>query len=578
MKNCGRIDPPAVSGRSFFIINKTRCCLAISFFLTAVPFVAAQELAPQHSPSSLNRASADPLGRDSPQGAVLGFLRTCRTQDYRQASAYMDLRRLPASQRAVEGGKLARQLEQLLDSNKEFEAGSLSENPAGKFGNGSGEIVARFLDYGRTDYLDLERVQLAANSAVWQFSSTSVGLIPRLYKLIGESAFERRLPAPLVSWTFLDTALWRWLALALLTGALIALSSLLSRGLLFLAHPFLKRISSYLHTELLEALAGPLRLFVTVVGFRAGMEFIEPSALLRFYLGRVMAFLLAIAFSWAAMRVTDVSTDRIRFVLAAEHADLSSSMLPLVNKMIKIVIFLFAIAAILGTWGYNTTTVLAGVGVGGLAVALAAQKTLENLFGGIAVISDRPVLVGDLCRFGDRTGTVEAIGLRSTRIRTLDRSLVTVPNGQFSAMMLENLSRRDSIWFHPRLSLARDTSPTQIRQLLDSISRLLAANPKVGVDGRSVCFAAVGAYSFDLDVSAYISTSDDDQFNVVQQELLLRLLELVEAAGIRLALSTQRVLNYEADGRGLLEPVGKHEPVGEPNKTPVPLVVESHNS
>jgi MscS family membrane protein len=135
------------------------------------------------------------------------------------------------------------------------------------------------------------------------------------------------------------------------------------------------------------------------------MEFIEPSALLRFYLGRVMAFLLAIAVSWAAMRLIDVSTDQVRFVLAAEHADLSSSMLPLVNKMIKIVIFLFTIAAILGNWGYNTTTVLAGVGVGGLAVALAAQKTLENLFGGIAVISDRPVLVGDICRFGDRTGT-----------------------------------------------------------------------------------------------------------------------------------------------------------------------------
>ena len=388
-------------------------------------------------------------------------------------------------------------------------------------------------------------MQLGPNLAVWQFSSFSVGLIPRLYKLIGESAFERRLPALLVSWTFLDTALWRWLALALLTALLIALSSLLSRAALFLAQPLLKRLSSYLHTELLEALAGPVRLFVTVAGFRAGMEFIGPSALLRFYLSRMMAFLLAIALSWAAMRVTDVSTDRIRFALAAEHADLSSSMLPLVNKMIKIVIFLFMIAAILGNWGYNTNTVLAGVGVGGLAFALAAQKTLENLFGGIAVISDRPVLVGDLCRFGDRLGTVEEIGLRSTRIRTLDRSLVTVPNGQFSAMMLENLSRRDRIWFHPRLSLDRGTSAIQIRQLLASISRLLASNSKIAVEGRSVCFAAVGAYSFDLDVSAYVLTSEDDEFNLVKEEILLNLVDLGEAAGTRLAIQTQRIINEE---------------------------------
>jgi MscS family membrane protein len=218
-----------------------------------------------------------------------------------------------------------------------------------------------------------------------------------------------------------------------------------------------------------------------------------------------------------------------------------------VNKVIKIVIFVLAVAAILSNWGYNTTTVLAGVGVGGLAVALAAQKTIENLFGGVSVISDRPVLVGDTCKFGDRTGTVEEIGLRSTRIRTPDRTLVTVPNGQFASMTLENLSRRDRIWFHPRLSLTRKTSPSQMRQLLDSISGLLGSNPKVDSLGSSVRFAAVGAYSLDLDVSAYILTSDDDEFSRIQQELLLRLLEAVEGAGTRLAIPTQASINYDAD-------------------------------
>jgi MscS family membrane protein len=190
-----------------------------------------------------------------------------------------------------------------------------------------------------------------------------------------------------------------------------------------------------------------------------------------------------------------------------------------------------------------------------LAVALAAQKTIENLFGGVAVICDRPVLVGDTCRFGDRTGTVEEIGLRSTRIRTPDRTLVTVPNAQFSSMTfssmtLENLSRRDKIWFHPRLSLMRETSPAQIRQLLDSVSRLLDSNPKVDSSSDSVCFAAVGAYSLDLDISAYILTSDDDEFSRVQQELLLRILEAVEAVGTRLALPTQASINYNAGGVG----------------------------
>ncbi len=142
---------------------------------------------------------------------------------------------------------------------------------------------------------------------------------------------------------------------------------------------------------------------------------------------------------------------------------------------------------------------------------------------------------------------MEEIGLRSTRIRTLDRTLVTVPNGQFSSMTLENLSRREEIWFHPRLSLTRETSPAQIQQLLDSISSLLASNPKVASANRTVWFAAVGAYSLDLDVCAYILTADDDEFSRVQQELLLRILEAVEAVGARLALPTQANINYTAD-------------------------------
>jgi MscS family membrane protein len=251
------------------------------------------------------------------------------------------------------------------------------------------------------------------------------------------------------------------------------------------------------------------------------------------------------------MRLIDVVTDRTRFVLAADHGNLSSSVLPLVNKVIKIVIFVLMLTTILSNWGYNTTTVLAGVGVGGLAVALAAQKTIENLFGGVAVISDRPVLVGDTCRFGDRTGTVEEIGLRSTRVRTPDRTLVTVPNAQFSSMTLENLSRRDKTWFHPRLSLTRETSPAQIRYLLESISGLLASNSKVDSASPSVRFAAVGAYSLDLDVSAYILTSDDDEFSRVQQELLLRILDAVEAAGTHLALPTQASINYDAGAGGM---------------------------
>jgi MscS family membrane protein len=177
--------------------------------------------------------------------------------------------------------------------------------------------------------------------------------------------------------------------------------------------------------------------------------------------------------------------------------------------------------------------------VGGLAIALAAQKTIENLFGGISVIGDRPVLVGDVCRFGDRTGEVMHIGLRSTRIRTADRTIISVPNGQFSSIPLENISGRDKIWFHPMLNLRRDTNSDQLLRVLSSFREILKGHPKVETGKMPVRFVGVGAYSLDIEVVAYVTTSDYDEFLALQQELLLKMLQAVEHAGTALAVPLQ---------------------------------------
>jgi MscS family membrane protein len=218
---------------------------------------------------------------------------------------------------------------------------------------------------------------------------------------------------------------------------------------------------------------------------------------------------------------------------------MSYSVLPLGRQVLKLSLFLIAILGVLSAWGYNTSTILAGLGVGGLAIALAAQKTIENLFGGISVIGDRPVLVGDVCRFGDRTGTVMHIGLRSTRIRTPDRTIISVPNGQFSSIALENISRRDKIWFHPTLNLRRDTTSDQLLQVLAAIRQILTGHPKVEIGSIPVRFVGVGAYSLDVEVMAYVTTSDYDEFLTLQQDLLLKMLQAVEHAGTALAVPLQ---------------------------------------
>src|SRR4029077_17543280 len=127
------------------------------------------------------------------------------------------------------------------------------------------------------------------------------------------------------------------------------------------------------------------------------------------------------------------------------------------ERILKAVIFIIAVFVILNSLGFNMTTALAGLGIGGIAVAFAAQKTLENLFGGITILGDEVIHVGDICRFGDREGTVEDSSMRSTRIRTPERTEVFVPNGSLATMNVENLSRRDKMLFRTNLGLRVET-------------------------------------------------------------------------------------------------------------------------
>jgi MscS family membrane protein len=481
----------------------------------------------------------DPLGRDSPQSSVAAFLAACHAGDYQRAWKYIDLRKVPAARRLKDGTELARQLQQILDRDAQFDLAALSGSPEGEPAGTNRESVDSFTVNGKSAALELERVTLRSGAKVWLFSSASLDAIPQIARLASDSPIEKYLPDPLVNWKVMDTALWRWIALLLLAAALAGLAKLVSRLALLWMEPILKRIAPRMSTGLLAVLLGPLGLLLAAAGFRAGMEWIDPSARLRLYLERAAGLMFLCALAWLGMRVVDLLMMRLRAALGAKHQTFTYSVLPLASRVLKIIIATMAVTALLSNWGYNTGTILAGLGVGGVALALAAQKTVENLFGGVAVITDRPVTIGDFCKFGNQVGTVEDIGLRSTRIRTLDRTLLTVPNGQFSTMTLENFSKRDKMWFHLTLNLRRDTTSGQVRNLLESITQTLRENPKVEIGPIPVRFVGVGTYSLDLEIFAYILTLDGDEFMRIQQELFLSILDEVEAAGTALAVPTQ---------------------------------------
>ncbi len=473
----------------------------------------------------------DPLGRSTPQESVFQFLETCHARNYSKALYYLDLRRMPAAARTKDGPELARQLEDLLDDTP-FEITTLSRDPEGDQADGLSPAFER-LDTFHVDKqtleLQLERVELKPGFKVWLVSADSVAMIPKAHQAVAETPFEKKLPQQLVTFEILDTPVWRWIALLVMALALWMVAGLLSWAMVAAVRPLVDA----------PGFRGPVRVGLAVAGFRAALEIASPATLSRTFIERALGLIFFLAVAWAGAVVVDLIAERWRSRLDPRVQSVSYSVLPLGRQVLKLSLFLAAILGVLSVWGYNTTAILAGLGVGGIAIALAAQKTIEDLFGGVSLIGDRPVLVGDVCRFGDRTGTVMHIGLRSTRIRTPDRTVISVPNGQFSSMALENISGRDKIWFHPTLNLRRDTTSDQLLRVLSSFREILTGHPRVETGKMPVRFIGVGPYSLDVEVIAYVTTSDYEEFVALQQELLLKMLQAVEHAGTALAVPLQ---------------------------------------
>jgi MscS family membrane protein len=493
---------------------------------------------------------ADPYQRTSPQSSALAFLEACKSKDYTRALRYLDMSKLPADTPLEKRISVVQQLEATLEHDPQFDAAALSAAPAGNPGENRERVAAVPLN-GKTVDLQMERVKLRSGTWVWKFAADSVVLIPQLAKAANPSPLERHMPDVLVTWKFANTSAWQWIGLVLLGAGIWGIAKLFGRLLPLVLIPLSNRAAPRMSWTAFSFVMGPAELLIAAALYRAGMEWIDPPLPLYLYLTRALSAVWILGLAWLCIGALDLGMIRLRGSLGLVHPRFSSSVLPLMARVVKVAALAFALIAVLSSWGYNTNTLLAGLGIGGVAIALAAQKTIENLFGGVAVVSDQPVFVGDFCKFGESVGTVEDIGLRSTRIRTLDRTLVTIPNAQFSSMSLENFSRRDKMLFHPMLNLRRDTTPAQVRSILEAIHRILTEDRRIEAGNLPVRFIGVGSYSLDVEVFCYILTGDGNEFLRIQQELLLRILDTVTSAGTALALPTQASVVYSAESPAL---------------------------
>ena len=447
---------------------------------------------------------------------------------------------MSAAHRQSEGEQIASKLKFVLD-NTFFENYNQYNQPEGipQEGVPLGHQKLGSMSAGDVEVdLDLVRVNDPSAGKIWLISADTLVRIPELYDQVQARQVESKLPRVLVKHQLGGMPLWQWLALVI--GAPIAAGL----GWLFLyvlAIPlrWWARRRGQLDVASWRSVSGPAWLLAGTLLHQIFVVKLRMPLLPRHYYFEITSTALILSATWIFWRVVRWSLHRVRLrALAHGHAGTGSLML-LGERILKAVIFVLGVLAVLGNLGFNMSTALAGLGIGGLAIGFGAQKTIENLFGGVSVLGDEVFRVGDVCRFGDRTGTVEDIGLRSTRIRTDERTLLAIPNGTVATINLENLSRRDKILFKTSLSLRSETKADHLRFILSEVRRLLYSHPKVEGNTVRVRLTDIAGAAPSVEVFAYILTQDFNEFAAIREDLLLRIMDVVDNSGSGLALPAQ---------------------------------------
>ena len=478
----------------------------------------------------------DQFGRGTPRGSVVGYLEAEHEGDHVRSAQYLDLRNLSWPLKKKDGPELARKLKIVLDRALWVDLSLVSDDPQGHAKDGLPpyrDVLGVIESEAGTFNILLQKVSREDGVPIWKFSNATISRIPELYSHFGYGRLGEFLYAIFPDVEFFGGRLWQWsgIVLIMVVGALISMS------LTWIVSSILRRWGTGVSNRMARFMEGPVQFLLWALILNGSIELVSPTVTMRAL--AQSHIILTIAATWAIIRIVDYYLDRYAHRVRDSGRLGAVALLKPLKNLVRIVIGITALLVILDNVGFRVTTIIAGLGVGSLAVALAAQKTLEDVIGAITLYTSQPVRVGDFGRFGDLLGSVEDIALRSTRIRTLDNTIVSIPNAKFATLNIENFARREKIWFHPRISLKYETTQDQIRRIIGEVEKLLRAHPKVLPDIARVRFVEIGHYSLNLDVFTYIDTTDMSEYLEIAEELNFQIMDSVEKAGASLALPSQ---------------------------------------
>jgi MscS family membrane protein len=508
-----------------------------------IPGLAAPQPAPVAQP--VPAVPPDPLGRETPRGTLVGFIKEAQEEHYARAVEYFQP---PPSRRRhseQDDEELAAQLLSVL--NQKF-AGALeltSRDPLGRLDDGLPPDQERITSaLGANDKFPVQMIRLEDEHGrkLWYFSRSTLDHVPEMFDSLTFPGIEKQIPQTLVAHRLLFMPLWQWIAIVVFLPFALLAGRLITMVIAFLVNRAQKARSKPPLAPQKFFQVDPITLTIAIISHYIFVGYIGTSLLYRLYYRHLVWIFLAFDFYWILTRITRVISSRIGLSLTKRGMLAERSIVSLVRRFIEVSIFLLVTLLVLKNLGVDVSTALAGIGIGSLALGLGAQKTFENLFGGVSILFDKVVQIGDTCRINNQTGVVEDIGLRSTRLRTGERTLLSIPNGTMATAVIENLRFRDKFLCQQTIRLRYDLSPDHIRYVLGQIQNLLIEDPKVEDASARVRFLRFAEYALEVEIFCYILEPEYNPYLATQEQLFLKIMDVIEKAGAVVALPTQTTI------------------------------------
>ena len=511
--------------------------LLIGFASIARPQVpGALRPAPPQPPST---ATPSAIPRDSPRAAVRLFLDAARAGRWDDAARYLSL----TNDERDRGAQLARRLATVLESRYRFDPDQVSAAPEGRLDDDLPTDIEEIAQV-EAEPVRLERTT-EGHGVYWVFDRPTVTHIDDWYssmrtQWLRSLIVAARIPALLRAGP-MGLRYWQWIVVP----ALILISWLLALAVHALGKPLMASVTARTNSpwddRIVTSFGPPFTLAIGIAAFTVGWILLELPRPALMAVGPFLRVGVAFAAVWALWRS---SGTLFAWAMSRSWAVSSPSYRNLVSIGSKIwqgAVVSLGVIAILDALGFPVTTALAGIGIGGLAIAFGAQKTIENLFGSLALAVDQPFRIGDFVKVQDFVGTVEDIGLRSTRFRTLDRTVVSIPNGKLAEERLESFEVRDRMRFATTVGLTYGTTRTQMEHVLGGFERVLRGHPLIWPDSVTVKFLQFAESSLDIEIMAWFRVPTWGEFQRCREEVLLEFMGVVERAGASFAFPTRTV-------------------------------------